>query len=140
MTDTAPRKRKATAARQTEAAQPPAEAHLPTYQELLDESLEMTFPASDPISPSAAMHAERRIKTEKDESDWTLGASTGGEGLSTGQRDDQGQMRPGDEAPAGTPGTGEDVCPDCGGRGRLEGRMCPRCSGTGKVTESIGGG
>lgn len=46
----------------------------------------------------------------------------------------------GDEAAAGTPGTGEDVCPGCGGSGRLEGRSCPDCGGTGKVTRAIGGG
>lgn len=45
---------------------------VPTYQELLDESLEQTFPASDPISPSAAMHTRRRIVTGKDATDWTL--------------------------------------------------------------------
>ena len=45
---------------------------VPTYQELLDEALDQTFPASDPISPSAAMHAEKQIKTDKDKKDWTL--------------------------------------------------------------------
>ena len=45
---------------------------VPTYQELLDESLDETFPASDPISPSAAMHAEKQVSTAKDEKDWTL--------------------------------------------------------------------
>ncbi|MBX3619101.1 MAG: hypothetical protein KF891_03795 [Rhizobacter sp.] len=49
----------------------PAEK-VPTYQELLDEALDETFPASDPISPSAAMAAEKRIQTEKDKTDWTL--------------------------------------------------------------------
>jgi hypothetical protein len=52
-------------------AREPSEA-VPTYQELLDEALDETFPASDPISPSAAMAAEKRIKTEKDATDWTL--------------------------------------------------------------------
>jgi hypothetical protein len=52
-------------------ARAPADA-VPTYQELLDEALDETFPASDPISPSAAMAAEKRIKTEKDATDWTL--------------------------------------------------------------------
>ena len=47
-------------------------AKVPTYQELLDESLDATFPASDPISPSAAMHAERQVATGKDEVDWQL--------------------------------------------------------------------
>jgi hypothetical protein len=52
-------------------AQVPAEK-VPTYQELLDEALDETFPASDPISPTAAMAAEKRIRTDKDETDWTL--------------------------------------------------------------------
>lgn len=41
-----------------------------TYQESLDEALDETFPASDPISPSAALHAEERIQTAKDKVDW----------------------------------------------------------------------
>ena len=41
-------------------------------EELIDESLEETFPASDPISPGAAMRAERRIATSIDETDWEL--------------------------------------------------------------------
>jgi hypothetical protein len=47
-------------------------AKVPTYQELLDESLDETFPASDPISPSAAMHAARKVVTGKDDVDWQL--------------------------------------------------------------------
>jgi hypothetical protein len=45
---------------------------MPTYQELLDEALDQTFPASDPISPGAAVHAEKMIQTKKDDQDWTL--------------------------------------------------------------------
>lgn len=48
-------------------------------------------------------------------------------------------MAPGDEAPAGTPGTGEDLCRACGGNGRLNGGACPECEGTGKITVGIGG-
>lgn len=44
----------------------------PTYQELLDEALQQTFPASDPISPSAAMSADQRISTGRDGVDWVL--------------------------------------------------------------------
>lgn len=47
-------------------------ARVPTYQELLDEALDETFPASDPISPSAAMHAEKQVSTGKDDVDWKL--------------------------------------------------------------------
>ena len=45
---------------------------VPTYQELLDEALDETFPASDPISPSAAMHTGREVKTARDDKDWHL--------------------------------------------------------------------
>ncbi|GAA0656326.1 DnaJ-class molecular chaperone [Sphingomonas insulae] len=49
-------------------------------------------------------------------------------------------MAPGDQAPAGTPGTGENVCPRCNGSGSLEGGTCPVCEGSGTVIEGIGGG
>lgn len=49
------------------------------------------------------------------------------------------RSRPGDEAPAGTPGTGEAICPDCEGTGKLRGGTCPTCAGTGKVVQGIGG-
>lgn len=48
-------------------------------------------------------------------------------------------MAPGDEAPPGTPGTGEDICRTCGGSGQLNGGPCPECEGTGRVTRGIGG-
>ena len=51
----------------------------------------------------------------------------------------QAQMAPGDEAPAGTPSTGESVCPQCGGTGRMGASSCPNCLGTGKVIVGIGG-
>ena len=47
---------------------------------------------------------------------------------------------PGDEAPPGTPGTGENLCPRCNGSGRIDGRPCPECDGTGRIVEGIGGG
>jgi hypothetical protein len=61
-----------------------------------------------------------------------------------GQRGDQPvaaqkPMAPGDEAPAGTPSTGENVCPECGGTGKLGASSCPNCQGTGKVIVGIGG-
>lgn len=48
-------------------------------------------------------------------------------------------MAPGDEAPPGTPGTGENVCRMCGGKGQISGRTCPECQGSGTVVEGIGG-
>lgn len=49
-------------------------------------------------------------------------------------------MAPGDEAPPGTPGTGETLCPDCGGKAQsAEGKPCPTCGGTGRVVAGIGG-
>ncbi|MBF0394904.1 MAG: hypothetical protein HQL38_19685, partial [Alphaproteobacteria bacterium] len=48
-------------------------------------------------------------------------------------------MHPGDEAPPGTPGTGEGLCPICQGSGRLDGDRCESCGGTGRVIQGIGG-
>ena len=52
----------------------------------------------------------------------------------------QEEIAPGDMALPGTPGTGENVCPHCGGSGDRDGMPCPVCDGSGKVTEGIGGG
>lgn len=61
-------KRKTSAADKRKAA----EDKRKTYQGAVDDSLEMTFPASDPISPSAAMHAEKKTQTHRDDVDWKL--------------------------------------------------------------------
>lgn len=57
---------------------------------------------------------------------------------------DNPSINPGDEAPAGTPGTGEDVCPVCHGSGRVSNEdatvACDNCGGTGTIIEGIGGG
>ena len=50
------------------------------------------------------------------------------------------KLNPGDEARPGTPGSGENICPECRGSGRLGSRACPTCGGTGKIVEGIGGG
>lgn len=79
-----------TARRKSPARERPDPAAAPqdspsTYQQVLDEALEETFPASDPISPSAAMHAERRADDGSGSPDWTL--------------------EPGSERPVPAPGT-----------------------------------
>lgn len=51
-----------------------------------------------------------------------------------------GPLNPGDDAPPGTPGTGENVCPACQGSGKRAGAECPTCGGTGIVIEGIAGG
>jgi len=62
----------------------PSFEKVPSYQALLDDALDQTFPASDPISPSAAMYAEAQVATEKDAVDWVLkpGGGRGGTGAS----------------------------------------------------------
>lgn len=50
-----------------------------------------------------------------------------------------GAANPGDEAAPGTPGTGENICRECGGSGRIDGAPCASCGGTGKVTVGVGG-
>jgi hypothetical protein len=51
-----------------------------------------------------------------------------------------GAAAPGDEAPPGAPGGGEQVFPDCGDSGRRDGQACPTCCGSGKINAGIGGG
>jgi RecJ-like exonuclease len=58
--------------------------------------------------------------------------------MSKGENPD---MSPGDEAPAGTRGTGPAVCQTCLGKGKVQaGKVCPTCNGTGEVIQGIGGG
>jgi len=49
------------------------------------------------------------------------------------------EMAPGDEAPAGAPRTGENICRMCGGTGRVDGHTCPDCEGSGRVVDGVGG-
>jgi DnaJ-class molecular chaperone len=49
-------------------------------------------------------------------------------------------LAPGDDAQAGTRGTGENLCPECQGTGLVGNVPCQNCNGTGIVTEAIGGG
>ena len=48
-------------------------------------------------------------------------------------------LRPGDEAPVGTPGTGANMCLRCNGNGEVKGAPCPDCEGTGLINEGVGG-
>jgi hypothetical protein len=54
-------------------------ADQPTYQQMVDESLAETFPASDPISPSAAMKASEEVDSPRDARDWALKQDTASE-------------------------------------------------------------
>ena len=47
-------------------------AKLPTYQDLLDEALDDTFPASDPVATGAATRVHEPHTTARDCQDWTL--------------------------------------------------------------------
>lgn len=49
-------------------------------------------------------------------------------------------MAPGDEAPPREESAGADVCPDCNGSGKVDGKECPACEGTGNVMRGLGGG
>jgi RecJ-like exonuclease len=60
-------------------------------------------------------------------------------GGETSDRDPTANMAPGDEAPQGTPGAGENICPTCNGTGRVKGATCETCAGSGVVIEEVGG-
>ena len=55
------------------------------------------------------------------------------------QMSDMETTKPGDEAPLDQPGVGENVCPECGGSGELNGKTCEACAGEGTVAEGISG-
>lgn len=46
--------------------------NLDTYQALLDEALQLTFPASDPVCAHAATRCADPCETASDKSDWRL--------------------------------------------------------------------
>ena len=47
--------------------------------------------------------------------------------------------KPGDQAPEGTPGSGDNVCATCSGSGTIDGQQCTACLGTGVVQDAVGG-
>jgi hypothetical protein len=99
-------------------------------------------PMSDDLDPAQSVAGEEDPGASIDMA--AASASSGRSDQPAGARGDQPSgaqrpMSPGDEAPAGTPGTGEDVCPSCGGSGQGARGICPVCQGTGKVTVGIGG-
>ena len=50
----------------------------------------------------------------------------------------QERKTPGDEDAPGAKQTGENVCPACGGTGRLDGRPCADCGGSGRTIAIVG--
>jgi RecJ-like exonuclease len=52
---------------------------------------------------------------------------------------DETNLNPGDQAKPGTSGTGENICPECKGTGRIDVTPCPNCGGLGKIIEGVGG-
>lgn len=79
------------------------------------------------------------MNQEHNPSDKASGASKGSNPTATGPGSASGPVNPGDEAPPGTPGTGENICRDCGGSGRVNGASCSACGGSGKVITAVGG-
>jgi hypothetical protein len=94
----------------------------------------------DPIDLGASVAGEEDPGASLDLPRGTESRSDQPAGQAPGQPSTaQPPMSPGDEAPAGTPGTGETVCPRCGGSGKLGGSQCPECDGTGRINVGIGG-
>ena len=94
----------------------------------------------DPIDLLVSVAGEEDPGASLDAPSGREGRSDQAPGQAPGQPSGaQPPMSPGDEAPLGTPGTGETVCPRCGGSGRLGASDCPECSGTGRINVGIGG-
>jgi hypothetical protein len=96
-----------------------------------------------PAAPSAAPDLATSVAGEEDPGasiDLTQGRAAGQNAAPLAGGNPPAPSRPGDEAAPGTAGTGEDVCPKCGGSGKLGASACPACLGSGKVTVGIGGG
>ncbi|HEY0832396.1 MAG TPA: hypothetical protein VGE72_00695 [Azospirillum sp.] len=49
-----------------------------------------------------------------------------------------GQRHPGDEDRPEARQTGEQVCPRCGGGGRVDAAPCPTCGGSGRIVAIVG--
>ena len=94
----------------------------------------------DPLDLMASVAGEEDPGASFDAPSGTEGRSDQPAGQAPGQPSTApAPMSPGDEAPAGTPGTGETVCPRCGGSGKQGASACPECHGTGKINVGIGG-
>jgi hypothetical protein len=116
------------------------EAHMAAKQN--DSQLGSNAPArpGDPLDLGTSVAGEEDPGASFDAPTGTEGRSDQPAGAAGARpRGVQQPMAPGDEAPAGTPSTGENVCPECGGSGRLGASKCPNCEGTGKVIVGIGG-
>jgi hypothetical protein len=50
------------------------------------------------------------------------------------------ELAPGDQIVPDTKGGGPNVCPDCGGTGRVGAELCHACAGTGRLEEAVGDG
>ncbi|MCB8819886.1 hypothetical protein [Microvirga rosea] len=48
------------------------------------------------------------------------------------------RKNPGDEDVPGTKQTADNICPRCGGKGKLDGEVCPSCQGSGTVVAIVG--
>src|SRR3954470_6576009 len=60
-------------------------------------------------------------------------------GKSAQRQQHAGASEPADVAPKGTAGTGEAICPECEGTGKIEGKVCENCGGSGKIIQGVGG-
>jgi RecJ-like exonuclease len=50
------------------------------------------------------------------------------------------ELTTGDEASPDTKGGGPNVCPECGGTGRVGPERCDACKGTGQIEDAARGG
>jgi hypothetical protein len=107
-------------------------------EEKLDRAVEMTFPASDPPLPGNPTGTEDASQPKGRQAP-LISSDDVERARDEPKKAKSADLAPGDEAPAGTPSTGEDICPMCNGRGRIKGATCPNCAGKGTVIKGLGG-
>ncbi|VTU41244.1 hypothetical protein H4CHR_05979 [Variovorax sp. PBS-H4] len=103
-------------------------------------------PGADVASMASGVDMEQQQKQAQAQQQPRVVPPVDDDGSSVAGEEDPGAAvepttpKAGDEAPPGTPGTGEGICRRCGGSGRLSAsEPCPDCGGTGHVTVGIGG-
>ncbi|MEO5660010.1 MAG: hypothetical protein ABIQ90_09455 [Polaromonas sp.] len=103
---------------------------------------QQSHPGTSSVDKAAVSPSDESVAGEEDPGaalDMSGSSPSAKEGGSQAVTPASEPLNPGDEAAAGTPGTAENICRECGGSGRVKNAVCPSCNGSGKVIVGVGG-